>query len=265
MKSIKILALTAILVVSLSLGSACELPDVAESAPVLSENGSNPDDSYSEVLATDSNSPVLDSIADVVAAVKSSVVAIDTEVTYNMYRRTFTEAGAGSGWIIDDSGVIVTNYHVIEGATAIRVTLDDGRTFSVDPVMVAGDSLNDLAVLHIGAENLPALKIGDTDVLRVGDWVVSIGNPLGMGISAKEGIVSRLGVSLTVEGKALDRFIETSAATNPGNSGGPLVDMRGEVVGITSAKISSIGIEGLGYAISINDAIPAIRELVAGM
>ena len=92
--------------------------------------------------------------------------------------------------------------------------------------------------------------------------MVTIGNPLGLGISAKEGIVSRLDVSLDVEGQTLDHFIETSAAINPGNSGGPLVNMKGEVVGITSAKISSVGVEGLGYAISINDAIAAIEKLI---
>jgi serine protease Do len=118
-------------------------------------------------------------------------------------------------------------------------------------------------VLYIEASNLPALSIGDSSRLRVGDWVVSIGNPLGMGISAKEGIVSRLSVSLTVEGQTLNRFLETSAAINAGNSGGPLVNMRGQVVGITSAKISSVGVEGMGYAISISDAIPAIQQLIA--
>jgi serine protease Do len=92
---------------------------------------------------------------------------------------------------------------------------------------------------------------------------VAIGNPLGLGISAKEGIVSRLGVSLAVEGETLPDLIETSAAINPGNSGGPLVNMKGQVIGITSAKIASLGVEGLGYAISINEAIPIIEKLIA--
>ncbi len=157
----------------------------------------------------------------------------------------------------------MTNSHVVEGASSIDVTLDDGRTFPVDPRSVVNDSQNDLAILRINADNLPAAIIGEPSALRVGDWVVAIGNPLGLGISAKEGIVSRLDVSLSVEGQSLNHFIETSAAINPGNSGGPLVNMRGEVIGITSAKISSVGVEGLGYAISINDAMPAIERLIA--
>ena len=92
--------------------------------------------------------------------------------------------------------------------------------------------------------------------------MVAIGNPLGMGISAKEGIVSRLDVSLAVDGQMLDDLIETSAAINPGNSGGPLVNMKGEMIGITSAKVASVGVEGLGYAISIDEAMPIIEELI---
>ena len=139
----------------------------------------------------------------------------------------------------------------------------DGSTFPAN--IVGTDFLADLAVVKINAENLVNADLGDSSELRVGDWVVAIGNSLGLGISAKEGIVSRLNVSLAVEGQALNDFIETSAAINPGNSGGPLVNMKGEVVGITSAKISSVGVEGLGYAISINEAMPIIEELITGL
>jgi serine protease Do len=211
---------------------------------------------------TENESSVLPSIADVVALVKPSVVSIDTETTYRIFNRSFTQEGSGSGWIIDESGIIVTNYHVIEGAKSIIVTLNDGRTFTVDPNTVVTDEQNDLAILRIDAGELPALDVGDSSALRVGDWVVAVGNPLGLGISAKEGIVSRLGVSLSVGGQTLSDLIETSAAINPGNSGGPLVNMRGEVIGITSAKISSVGVEGLGYAISINEAMPIVIGLV---
>jgi len=119
-----------------------------------------------------------------------------------------------------------------------------------------------LAILKINAENLPAADIGDSSALRVGDWLVAIGNPLGLGISAKEDIVSRLDVSLSVEGQILKDFIETSAAINPDNSGGPLVNMKGQVAGITSAKIASVGVEGLGYAINIDKALPIIQKLI---
>jgi len=198
----------------------------------------------------------------VVTSVTPSVVTIDTETTYQFFRRTYTQEGAGSGWIIDESGIIVTNNHVIEGADSIIITLYDGTTFFVDPNTIVRDPASDLAVIRIDADNLPAATIGDSSELRVGDWVVAIGNPLGLGISAKEGIASRLGVSLTMNGQILNDLIETSAAINPGNSGGPLVNMQGEVIGITSAKISSVGVEGLGYAISIDEAMPIIDELI---
>ncbi|MFC1962099.1 S1C family serine protease [Chloroflexota bacterium] len=207
---------------------------------------------------------ILPSIADVVAAVKPSVVAINTEVvTMDFFNRPFTQQGAGSGWIIDNSGIIVTNNHVIEGAQAITVTLDDGRTFNTETQNIFTDALNDLAILKIDAQNLPAIKIGDSSMLRVGDWVVAIGNSLGLGISAKQGIISRLGVNIPVgQGETLYDLLETSAAINPGNSGGPLVNLAGELIGITSAKISAAGIEGMGYAISTEIAIPIIEALI---
>ena len=204
----------------------------------------------------------LPTIADVVAEVKPSVVAINTEViAYDLFGRSFKQPGAGSGWIIDEDGLIVTNNHVIAGAETVSVTLDDGSTFPAETVRT--DPLTDLAVVKINAQNLPAADTGDSHELRIGSWVVAIGNSLGLGISAKEGIISRQGVSITVSaGQTLYDLIETSAAINPGNSGGPLVNMAGEVIGITSAKIAQVGVEGMGYAISSNVAIPIIEELV---
>jgi len=206
----------------------------------------------------------LPSIADVVALVKPSVVAISTEfVTFDFFNRPFTQEGAGSGWIIDEDGIIVTNNHVVENAQSISVTMDDGTTYAVDINNVFTDSLNDLAILKIDAQNLPALKIGDSSKLRVGDWVIAIGNALGQGIRATEGIISRKNVSVPVApGQTLYDLIETSAAINPGNSGGPLVNLAGEVIGITSAKIAAVGVEGMGYAISTETAIPIIEELI---
>jgi serine protease Do len=270
MKRIKVmnLALSVVLMLLLALGIACELPlGIDVSAPagavVDSDNTTTVDTDWA-IRPAVSNSPVLPSIADVVAAVKPSVVAIDTEVTFNTFRRSFTQEGAGSGWIVDESGIIVTNNHVVDGAGSITVTLDDGRTFPVDVNRVATDPLTDLAVLKIDAENLAAANIGSSSALRVGDWVVAIGNSLGLGISATSGIVSGLEVSLPVSsGQTLDDLIQTDAAINPGNSGGPLVNMKGEVIGITSVKIAAVGVEGLGYAISINEAIPIIEELIA--
>jgi serine protease Do len=203
-------------------------------------------------------------IADVVAAVKPSVVAINTEVvSYDFFNRPYTQQGAGSGWVIDGNGIIVTNNHVVEGAKTITVTMDNGATYTADTKAVYTDPLNDLAIIKLNARNLPALKIGKSSVMRIGDWVIAIGNALGQGTRATEGIISQKGISLSVDqDQTLYNLIETSAAINPGNSGGPLVNLAGEVVGITSAKISSVGIESMGYAISSDTAVPIIQELV---
>lgn len=206
----------------------------------------------------------LPNIADVVAKVKPSVVAITTEVvSLDFFNRPFTQQGAGSGWILDENGIIVTNNHVVEGASTITVTMDDGNTFTVDQSSVFTDGLNDLAIVKIDAQNLPAVSVGDSNALRVGEWVVAIGNALGQGIRATEGIISRQGVAIPVtQGQTLYDLLETTAAINPGNSGGPLVNLAGEVIGITSAKIATVGVEGMGYAISTETAIPIIEELI---
>lgn len=206
---------------------------------------------------------LLPGIADVVAAVKPSVVAIDVEiVTTDIFGQPTTERGAGSGWILSADGYIVTNNHVVQDAETVTVTLDDGQVFPGD--MVRTDPLTDLAVVKVDADNLPALPVGSSSALQIGDWVVAIGNSLGMGISATQGIVSALDVSLSSSsGQTLLGLIQTDAAINPGNSGGPLVNLAGEVVGINSIKISQVGIEGMGYAISIDEAAPLIQQLIA--
>ncbi len=272
--NVKHIVICLILVLSLTLSAGCscvitstpplepspgELPPT--STPQPAPEPINPDWSPP---ASENLSQPFPSIADVVAAVKPSVVAITTEIiTRDFFNRPFTQEGAGSGWIMDEDGIIVTNNHVVEGANTITVTMDDGRSFTVGNEAVFTDSLNDLAILKIDAEDLPALKTGDSSQMRVGDWVVAIGNALGQGIRATEGIVSRQKVSLPVsQGQTLHDLIETSAAINPGNSGGPLVNLSGEVIGITSAKIATIGVEGMGYAISTETAIPIIQQLV---
>lgn len=238
--------------------SSCVFTPVNTSSPSSPNNPIEP--GWTPPTAQGQNQ-FLPSIADVVAKVKPSVVAINTESTTYFFGQPQTEQGAGSGWIIDGDGIIVTNNHVVEGAKSVTVTMVDGRTFPAETVKT--DPPTDLAVIKINAKNLPSVKVGDSNLLRVGDWVVAIGNPLGLGISAKEGIISRLGVSLQVSaGQTSYNLIETSAAINPGNSGGPLVNMAGEVVGITSLKISASGVEGMGYAINIKTATPIIQELI---
>ena len=277
-RNVRDLIVSLILVLPLLLGASCSFtcsfpsidtspapspPATKDTTPIATQNATPIDSEWILKLA-ESQAPTLPSIADVVAKVKPSVVAINTEVvTLDIFQRPRTREGAGSGWIIREDGIIITNNHVIAGAESITVTLDDGRTFPVDSNTVATDPLTDLAVLKIDAKNLPAATIGDSLKLRVGDWVVAIGNSLGRGITAKEGIISRKNVSMTVSPEqTLYDLLETSAAINPGNSGGPLVNMAGEVIGITSAKIAATGVEGMGYAISSREAAPIIQQLI---
>jgi len=217
-----------------------------------------------QIQISTTTSELLPSIADVVAAVKPSVVAINTEaVTLDFFGRYVPQEGAGSGWIISSDGLIITNNHVIADAQTINVTLSDGRSLPVDVSKVVSDAISDLAVLKVNATGLPAVKIGDSNRLRVGDWVVAIGNSLGEGIRATQGIISRQDVTITDDsGQEISGLIETDAAINPGNSGGPLVNMAGEVIGITNAKTVATGVEGVGYAIGTNEAIPIIQELI---
>ena len=201
-------------------------------------------------------------IPEVITKVKPSVVSINVEITaYDIFNRPVKEEGAGSGWIIDSDGYVVTNNHVVENADNVTVILDDGRVFQAESVKT--DPLTDLAVVKIGATGLQAVDIGDSSKLEIGDGVVAIGNALGQGISATAGIVSVLNVTLDVSsGETLLGLVQTDAAINPGNSGGPLVNMSGEVIGIDSVKIAEVGVEGMGYAISINEAIPIIHTLI---
>jgi serine protease Do len=206
--------------------------------------------------------PTVPEFVSVIANVRPSVVAINVTVpSVDIFGGVLPQEGAGSGWIIDESGLVVTNTHVVQGATNISVTLEDGRNFQA--VTVRYDTISDLAVLKINAANLKAARVGDSSRLRVGDWVVAIGNSLGQGISATKGIISALGVTIPVSpGQSLYDLIQTDAAINPGNSGGPLVNLLGEVVGITSVKVAEIGVEGTGFAISSKTALPIITDLV---
>jgi serine protease Do len=209
-----------------------------------------------------SNAVYLPDLQSVVARVKPSVVAINVKLTaYDFFNRSYDSEAAGSGWILDANGLIATNNHVIDGANSIMVTFDDG---SVLPATIVGaDPVSDLAVIKVDKTGLPAASVGDSSSLQVGQWVLAIGNALGEGISATEGIVSRTGATITEDsGQELYDLIQTSAAVNPGNSGGPLVDLSGNVVGITSAKLADVGVEGMGYAISTKTALPIIQALI---
>ena len=186
--------------------------------------------------------------------------------TPNMPKKFKREiSGLGSGVLIDASGHILTNYHVVGGATKINVVLADGRAFSGKSVKVVGiDPKTDLAVIQIvGDGKFPYLPLGNSDQVNVGQWVVAIGQPRGLSETVTQGIISakhRTGLS---EPSSYQDFLQTDAAINPGNSGGPLMDLKGEVIGINSAIISkSGGFEGLGFAIPSNIAAYVSKELI---
>jgi len=182
------------------------------------------------------------------------------------------EAGVGSGVIYDPAGYILTNNHVVAGAQTLTVALPDGRTF--DGKVVGGDPQTDLAVVQIQGDNLPVAKLGDSDELRVGDWVVAIGNSLGLpgGPTVTAGVVSALGRTVQEPGDGIGQggpflydLIQTDASINPGNSGGALVNLKGEVVGINTlvagAAGSGILAQGIGFAIAVNGAKPIADQL----
>jgi len=261
--------LIALVLTSLILGaSGCSifLPSAPTSSPPTPSQPTSPskytNPDWTFPPGDSQAAPVLPDIAEVVKEVVPSVVSVTTEMTvYDIFNREYTQPAAGSGVIIDSEGYIITNNHVVEDAQSVEVELSDGRTFSAD--IVGTDALTDLAVIKAEATGLPYARLGDSSQLAVGNWVVALGNALGEGISAAEGIVSRLNVSVSVSGNTLRDLIQTTSAINPGNSGGPLVDiMSAEVIGITSVKVAEIGIEGMGYAISINRTKPIIEELI---
>ncbi|HWR24263.1 MAG TPA: trypsin-like peptidase domain-containing protein [Feifaniaceae bacterium] len=178
--------------------------------------------------------------------------------------------GMGSGFIISSQGYILTNAHVVEGAKSLAVTLSDGE--EIDAELVGVDEVSDVAVVKIDRPGIRALKLGDSDNIRVGDYVVAVGNPLGWGLegTVTMGIISARARSITI-GDHTNTYIQTDAAINVGNSGGPLVNMRGEVIGINTAKTLNAGYdeygmaitaEGLGFALPINDVKAIAEQLI---
>ena len=185
--------------------------------------------------------------------------------------REFTQLGLGSGAIIDKSGYILTNEHVIREADKITVTLTDGREF--EGKIRGKDERSDLAIIEIEADNLPVVRLGDSDKARIGQWAIAIGNPFGYAVQSSEptltvGVVSALDRSLPIamrRGRDYSGLIQTDAAINPGNSGGPLVNIKGEMIGINVAIFSTTGgYQGVGFAIPINAAKEILNTLIEG-
>jgi len=207
--------------------------------------------------------------AAVAARVNPAVVNVDAAVrgdsrsrAGSRWQRDLADApgapreGSGSGFFIDSSGYLLTNFHVIDGADRLTVTLGDGRSFRAE--LVGVDPAIDIALLKIPAtENLPVAVLGNSDSLRPGQWVCAIGNPLGYVHSVTVGVISFLGRKLF--DPSLDAYIQTDAAISLGNSGGPLIDAQGHVVGITTAISAQAA--NIGFAIPINQIIPVLEQL----
>ena len=205
--------------------------------------------------------------AEIYAAYVGSVVGVNGNVTTNVWGQTVRNAVAGSGFVISEDGYILTNYHVINGVSDLKVTFQDGKSY--DATLVGGEEENDIAVLKIEASGLTPVVIGDSDQLHVGDPVMAIGNPLGeLTFTLTDGVVSALDRPLTMSGGAVMNMIQTNTAINNGNSGGPLFNMYGEVIGIPSAKLSNstntseATIEGLGVAIPMNDVKDMVTSII---
>ena len=195
-----------------------------------------------------------------------AVVNISTVViAYDFFMRPVPqEGGTGSGFVYDAEGHIVTNYHVVENAEELSVTLADGEVY---PAQIVGvDPSNDLAVVRIDVENLPQpVALGDSDGLRVGEFVVAIGNPFGLERTLTVGVISSLGrVIQSPDGRFIGEAIQTDAAINPGNSGGPLLDLEGRVIGVNSQIISpSRASAGIGFAVPVNTVKRVVPQLIA--
>jgi len=200
------------------------------------------------------------------AANVNSVVAISTTIQATNFYGTSEGSSSGSGFILSEDGYVATNYHVVEGATAIKVITHDGTEYPA--TLVGKDSNNDLAVLKVEATGLSAATLGSSNDLVIGDMVVAIGNPLGELASTQTvGYVSGIDREVSTDSLTTISMIQTDAAINPGNSGGPLFNMHGQVIGITTAKYSGTtgsgaSIEGIGFAIPIDDVVPLIDDLI---
>ena len=177
-------------------------------------------------------------------------------------QREFRAEGTGSGVIIDPDGFILTNNHVVQGADQLTVTMGDGKSFKGK--VVGTDPRTDLAVIRIKGDGpFPFAPLGDSSQVKIGDWALAIGSPFGLEQTVTAGIISAIRQSLNIEGRAFRNMLQTDAAINRGNSGGPLLNLRGEVVGINTAIYAPTGVfSGIGFAISVNDAKVVLKDLI---
>lgn len=216
--------------------------------------------SNSGTTTTASSTSTANSTSEIVKKTADSVVEISTEsVVTGSFAQQYVQQGAGSGVIISQDGYILTNNHVINGANSVKVRLRDSTEY--DATIVGSDSDNDIALLKVSATGLSPATFGDSNSLAVGDYVVAIGNPLGeLGGTVTDGIISALARKVTIEDTQMT-LLQTNAQVNPGNSGGGLFNANGELVGIVNAKQSATEVEGIAFAIPINNVLDILSDL----
>ncbi|MFN3762824.1 MAG: S1C family serine protease [Anaerolineae bacterium] len=252
----------------LGLGAACALPAAVLPSPTPAPTIPPTATAAPPVLPTvppEAFNALEAQVEAVYEQAAPAVVNITSRIiTYDIFMQPIPQEGTGSGFLYDDRGHIVTNYHVVEGAKEVVVTLADGRSFPAEIVGV--DPSSDLAVIRIPAENLPApLPLADSGQLRVGQFVIAIGSPFGQVGTMTLGVISALGrVIQSPDGRFIGEAIQTDAAINPGNSGGPLLDLQGRVIGVNSQIISpSQASAGIGFAVSSNTVRRVVPHLIA--
>jgi len=227
-----------------------------------STSGTSSDKHFSVADAAslpDSGDKTALSTVEIANKVGPATVSIIAEVPYSAYGQAATAEASGSGFIVSADGYIVTNNHVVEGASSVQVMVP-GVTDPIDAKVVGTDTTTDVAVLKIDRTDLPYVTLGDSDALEVGELAVAIGNPFGeLAGSVTVGVISALDREVTISNSTYN-LLQTDASINSGNSGGPLVNSYGEVIGITNAKVSDG--EGIGFAIPINDIKTVIEDLV---
>lgn len=252
-------------------GSVAETPVQTPAPEVTTPAVDNPE------VILDGEAPAItdavNPIPEIVEAVSTGVVGIYNygPTSFGGHSYSDTLQGSGTGFVISSVGYILTNAHVIEDATRVTVVLEDGS--EVAATVIGSDSVSDVAVLYVDCGGLTPLKIGDSDSVRVGEFCIAIGDPTGRELAGTPtfGIISATSREVNIDGQT-NVYLQTDAAINPGNSGGPLLNMRGEVIGITSAKTvtasydeygNAISAEGLGFAIPISDAMDVVEQLIA--
>ena len=255
------LALVCALLGGLVGGGTAYLVSNSSNSDTTEVNVSNRKPTEIQLKTVDGKNPMTD--AELYAANVNSVVSINVSTTTNVFGRTTESAASGSGFFITKDGYILTNYHVIEGASTVKVTAYDGTTY--DAAVIGGDEDYDIAVIKVEGTNFQPVVIGKSGSVQIGETVAAVGNPLGeLTFSMSQGIVSCVNRAINVDGKPFN-MIQVDCSINPGNSGGPLFNSYGEVIGIVSAKYSSYSnttVEGIGFAIPIDDVLAMVKDIM---